>query len=162
MAVKTMEMRTSPRTTGRTPLWPARSRASQARNHSPKDWATISGGTTMAASAEAVGSIRDSGASACAMLPLVIPGLHRTTVGAGRHILDHALAIKGRGAVFRHLPAQMKDRDPIRNLEDIVEVVRDHHDGQAAIAQPPHEVEHHLRLHYAQRSGWLVQHDQLG
>src|SRR5437763_7629236 len=131
MAVKTMEMRTSPRSTGRTPLWPARSRASQARNHSPKDWATISGGTTMAASAEAVGSTRDSGASARAMLPLVTAGWRRTTVGARRHVLDHALAVKGRGAIFRHLADHVDNRDPVRHLEALADVGLAHHAGQA-------------------------------
>src|SRR5256885_1413979 len=162
MAVRAMESRTGPRSTGRTPLWPARGGASQAWNHSPKDWAAISGGTTMAASAEAVGSIRDSGASARAMLSFVTAGRRRTTVGARRHVLDHALAVKGRGAIFRHLPAQVENRDPVRNLEDVVEVVRDHHDRQAAIAQAPDEVENHLGLYHTQRGGWLVQHHQLG
>src|SRR5713101_8107042 len=124
MAVKTMEMSTRPRTTGRTPLWPARSRAIQARNHSPRDWATISGGTTMAASAEAVGSTPDSGASARAILPLTIAGLRPATEGPGRHVLNRALAVKRRGTILRHHPAQVQDRDPVGNLEDIVEVVR--------------------------------------
>src|SRR2546425_6298823 len=142
MAVKTMEMSTRPRITGRTPLWPARSRVSQARNHSPSDWATISGGTsTTAAWAEAVGS---SGASARAMLALFVAGLRRPAVSAGRHVLDHALAVKARGSILRHHPAQVQDGDPIGDLEHIVEVVRDDHHGEATITQAPHHVQHHL------------------
>src|SRR2546430_14906264 len=87
MAVKTIEMMTRPRTTGSTPLSPARRRVSQARNHSPSDWATISGGTSTiaAASADAVGS---SGASARAMLFLAVA--RHPAGSAGRHVLDHA------------------------------------------------------------------------
>src|ERR1700716_3246911 len=119
-------MSTSPRTTGSTPLWPARSRVSQAWNHSPRDWATISGGTstTAAAWAEAVGS---SGASARAMLALLGAGLRRPAESAGRHVLDHTLAIKARGPILRDHPPEVQDRDPVGDLEDIVEVMRDHH-----------------------------------
>src|SRR3979411_921792 len=99
-------MSTRPRTTGSTPLWPARSRVSQARNHSPSDWATISGGTsTMApASADAVGS---SGTSTRAMgRPLVLAGLRRPAGDARRHVLDHALAVEGRGTRRDDHPAK--------------------------------------------------------
>ena len=49
---------TMPRTTGRTPLSPPRTRSHQARRYWPSDWARSSGGTSAAAaSGAAVGSI---------------------------------------------------------------------------------------------------------
>src|SRR5579871_3653163 len=47
---------TMARTTGRTPLLPARTRAQEARRYWPSDWATSSGGTSTAASSAAVRS----------------------------------------------------------------------------------------------------------
>src|ERR1700704_1201673 len=137
------------RITGRTPLSPLRIRVSQARDHSPSDWATSSGGTSMvAACTAAVGSGAVSGASARATLCSVpirwLPGAAR---GTGGHIIDDALPVEGRGATLRYHPAEMHHGNPVRHLEDVVEVVRDHHDGQAAITQAPHQVEHHFRLH---------------
>src|SRR5215469_7031540 len=46
-----------PRTTGRTPLSPLRTRTHQARKYWPSDWARSSGGTSAAARSAAVGSI---------------------------------------------------------------------------------------------------------
>src|SRR5439155_8657249 len=150
--------------TGRTPLSPLRIRAAQALSHSRKDWAAISGGTSSwAALAAAVGSAADSGASALAMLlPVTISVSGRPTGGAGRHVLDDTLAVKCRCAVLRHHPAQVEDRDPIGDLEHVVEVVRDNHDGEAVVTQAASMIQNHLRLDYAEGSGRLVEHHQLG
>src|SRR2546426_3802189 len=125
------------RMTGRTPLSPLRIRTAQARSHSLRDWAAISGGSSScAAAAAAVGSGADSGASARAMLlPVSIGGRARSTGGARCHVLDDTLAVERRGAVLRHHPAQVEDRDPIGDLEHVVEVVRDDHDGEPMVAQ---------------------------
>src|SRR2546423_7660767 len=161
---KTTMMTAKPKTTGRTPLSPLRIRVAQARSHSLRDWAAISGGTSSwAASGAAVGSRADSGASARAMLlPVAFSARPVTTGGAGRHVFDDTLAVKRRGTVLRHHPAKVEDRDPIRDLEHIVEVVRNDHDSEAVVAQPPRQVQHHLRLHHAQGGGGLVEHHQLG
>src|SRR5207248_6384779 len=145
MAWKTMVIRTSPRITGRTPLSPLRIRVVQARNHSPSDWATSSGGTSrVAASVAAVGSGADSGASALARLASISVGtLDGATRGPGGHVVDDALAVEGGGALLDHQPAQVEDRDPVGHLEDVVQVVRDDHHRQTAIAQAPGQVEHH-------------------
>src|SRR2546430_17466840 len=94
MAWKTMVIRTRPRITGRTPLSPLRIRVVQARNHSPSDWATSSGGTSrVAASVAAVGSGADSGASALARPASIRVGaLDGATRGHGGHVIDDALA----------------------------------------------------------------------
>src|SRR5207237_1993500 len=163
MAVKMTEMRMMPAMTGSTPLSPARSRAIQARNQSPRDWATISGGSSTAAAwAAAVGSGADSGASACAIRRRLPVGRPPSTTGAaGRHVVDHPLPVHGGRPILRHHPAQVQHGDPVRHLEDVVEVMRDHHDGQPAIAQTPNQVKDHLRLHHAQSGGGLVEHYQL-
>src|ERR1700737_4863020 len=120
------------RITGRTPLSPLRIRVSQARDHSPSDWATSSGGTSIvAACVAAVGSGAVSGASARATLRSVtirwLPGAAR---GTGGHVIDDTLAVVGGSATLRHHPAEMHDGNPVRHLEDGVKVVRDHHPGQ--------------------------------
>src|SRR5438128_1274446 len=128
----------------RTALSPLRMRVSQARNHSPRDWATSSGGTSrVAASAAAVGSGAVSGASARATLCSVgirsLPGAARRP---GGHVIDDALPVEVRRPTLGHHATEMYHGDPIRHLEDVVEVVRDHHDGEAAITQTTDEVEH--------------------
>src|SRR5437773_7426496 len=145
-----MVMMSKARMTGRTPLSPLRMRVSQARNHSPSDCATISGGTSRAAaSAAAVGSGAVSGASARAILcSLTIGSLTAAARGTGGHVIDDALPVEGRGTTLGHHSAEMHHGNPVRHLEDVVEVVRDHHDREAAITQTPDQVEHHLRLHH--------------
>src|SRR4029077_21143681 len=117
------------RSAGRTPLSPLRIRVSQARDHSPSDWATSSGGTSMvAACTAAVGSGALSGASARATrCSVTIHWLPATARGTGGHVIDDTLPVVGGGATLRHHPAEMHDGNPIRHLEDVVEVVRDHH-----------------------------------
>src|SRR5438445_5940504 len=138
-------MMSSARMTGRTPLSPLRIRVSQARNHSLRDWATSSGGTPIAAAAAAVGSWACSGASAratlCSITTRWLPG---TTRGTGGHVIDDSLPVEVRGPALGHHPAEVYHGNPVRDLEDIVQVVRDHHDGKAAVPQPPDQVEHLL------------------
>src|SRR5438270_13047450 len=54
---------------------------------------------------------------------------------SGCHVLDHALAVECRGLVLRDHPPEVEDSDPIRHPEHIVQVVRDHHDSETAVAQ---------------------------
>src|ERR1700674_5221825 len=135
-------MMSSARMTGRTPLSPLRMRVSQARDHSPRDWATIPGGTSsVAACTAAVGSGPASGASARANLcSVTIRWLPGAAGGTGGHVIDHALPVERRDPALRHHAAEMHHGNPVRDLEDIVEVVRDHHDRQATITQPPDQV----------------------
>ena len=55
--------------------------------------------------------------------------------------------------------AEPEHGDPVGDLEDVVEVVRDDHDAQAALGQPAHEVEHLAGLGDAERGGRLVEDD---
>src|ERR1700704_4906111 len=107
------------RITGRTPLSPLRIRVSQARDHSPSDWATSSGGTSMVAACTAAGgSGAVSGGSARATRRSVtIRWLPGTARGTGGHVVDDALPVVGGGATLRHQPAEMHDGNPIRHLE---------------------------------------------
>src|SRR3989440_8583763 len=157
-----MVMMSKARMTGRTPLSPLRMRVSQARNHSPSDWATSSGGTSSVAVAAAVGSCAASGASARATLcSLGIASLTAAARGTGGHVIDNALPVEGGSAILGHHAAEMNHGNPVGYLEDVVEVMRDHHDGEAAITQTPDQVEHHLGLHHPKGCGGFVQHNQL-
>src|SRR5256886_11534570 len=135
IAWKTIVMMSRARMTGRTPLSPLRMRVSQARNHSPRDWATSSGGTSrVAASAAAVGSGAVSGASARATLCSVgirsLPGAARRP---GGHVIDDALPVEVRRPTLGHHETEMYHGDPNRLLEDVVEVLRVHHDCEVAM-----------------------------
>src|SRR5947209_3859853 len=154
-------MRSRPKMTGRTPLSPARMRTNHARNHSPSDWATISGGTATAASAAAVGSSAEGSASARAILSALAIGAASPARSAGGHVIDDALAIEYGDLILGHHPPQMQDGNPVGNFEDVIQVMRDHHDGKAAITQTAHQFEYLVGLHHAKRRGWLIEHDQL-
>src|SRR5207245_10049314 len=141
-------MMSSARMTGRTPLSPLRIRVSQARNHSPRDWATSSGGISIvAASSAAVGSGACSGASAratfCSVIACWLPGAAR---GTGGHVIDDGLPIVVGGAALGHHAAEVHHGHPVSHLEDIVEVVRDHHDSQLQVPKPPDPVEELIDL----------------
>src|SRR6202171_1249263 len=131
------------RMTGSTPPSPERMRVSQARNHSPRDWATSSGGTSIVAAA--VGSVACSGASARATFRSVtaawLPGAARC---AGGHVVDDALSVEVRGATLRHHAAEVHHGNPVSHLEDVVEVVGDDHDGQTSVAQGADKDAHRL------------------
>src|SRR5207302_9012178 len=115
-----------------TPLSPLRMRVIQARNHSPRDWATISGGTSAAAAAAAVGSGACSGASARATLCSVTVGwLAGAARGAGGHVIDDGLPVVVRSPALGHHPAQVEHGNPVRHLEDVVQVVGDDYDSWA-------------------------------
>src|SRR5207237_910264 len=131
MAWKTIVMMSRARMTGRIPLSPLRIRVSQALNHSPSDWATSSGGTSRVAAAAAVGSGALSGASARATVcSLTIGSLTAAARGAGGHVIDDGLPVEGRGAPLGYHATEVHDGDPIRHLEDVVEVMGDDHDRQ--------------------------------
>src|SRR5437868_1888978 len=156
---KTKVMITSPRMTGRTPLSPARIRAIHAWNHCPSVWATISGGTSTAASAAAVGS-SDSGASALATFFSITISTPRPGGRAGGHVVDDGLPIEGIGPILARHASQVEHRDSIGHLENVVQIVRDHHHREPAFAKPPDQLENLIRLHDAERGGRLVEHDE--
>ena len=56
-------------------------------------------------------------------------------------------------------PAETQDDDPVGDLEDIGEVVADHDDPEAALAQATNQLQHLFGLRHAQRRGRLVQED---
>ena len=57
-------------------------------------------------------------------------------------------------------PAEAEDDDPVGDLEDVDQVVADHDDAQAALAQAPDQLQHLGGLRDAERRGRLVeQHD---
>ena len=56
--------------------------------------------------------------------------------------------------------AEAQDDDPVGDLEDVGEVVADHDDAEAALAQAPDQLQHLLGLRHAERRRRLVeQHD---
>src|SRR5215472_1480239 len=178
MISKTTPTTTMARTTGRTPLSPLRSRSHQARRYWPSDWARSSGGTSAAASGAAV---RSTAVPAGVSPGSAVTGLSRsgdmgsalTTGGSGRlgrppagatcrHILHHALPVEVRGRPLDHHPPQVQHRDPVRDLEHVVQVVRDDHHRQPVVPEPFDQVQHLPGLHHPEGGGGLVKQHQLG
>src|SRR2546421_12814022 len=159
MTWNTTTMATIAMTTGRTPLTPARIRATYARTYSPSDRATTSGGSS-ATAASGAAAVRSAAA-----LPVMSAVFSGSATGAAqascRHVLHDALPVEIRGFVLHCHASEVEDRDVVRDLEDVVQVVRDDHHGEALVAQPPDEVEHHPGLDDAQRGGRLVHDHQL-
>src|SRR5215471_27722 len=143
MIWKVMATTTIASSTGRTPLSPLRTRSHQARRYWPSDWATSSGGTSAAAWGAAVRStavpaggspgsavtgLSRSGGMGSALAAGGSGGLGRPPAGATcRHVLHDALPVEVRGRPLCHHPSQVQHRDPVRDLEDVVQVVGDDH-----------------------------------
>src|SRR2546430_9254530 len=159
MTWNTTTMATIAMTTGRTPLSPARIRATYARTYSPSDCATTSGGSS-ATAASGAAAVRSA-----ATLSVISALFSGSATGAAqascRHVLDNALPVEIRGLVLHRHASEVEDRDVVRDLEDVVQVVRDDHHGQALVAQPPDEVEHHPGLDHTERGRRLVHEHQL-
>ena len=66
--------------------------------------------------------------------------------GPGRHVFDHALAVKVRCRPGHGQTPEVQDGDPVGHLEDVIEVVGDDQHGDAAARQPLDQLEHHRRL----------------
>ena len=59
-------------------------------------------------------------------------------------------------------PAQPQHDDPVGDLEDVLEVVADHHHAEAALAEALDQAEHLRRLRHAEGGGGLVEQHDLG
>src|SRR5438132_12085740 len=151
-------MTTRPTMTGSTPLSPLRIRKPHARTYSPRVCAAIAGGSSAAAASGA--AVRSAAASAAEM-----PCLGARATGAAQpsrgHVLDDALTVKCGRLVLHDKAPQVAHRDAIGDLEDVIQVVRDDHDRESAVAQALDEVEHHLGMNDAERGGRLVHDHQL-
>src|SRR6478672_3957282 len=173
---------TMARSTGRTPLSPLRTLSHQAWRYWLSDWATSSR-TSAAASGADVRSaaVMVSGSTAAVSPGTVVTGsspsgpmgsalvtggsgrLGRPPVGATRrHVLHHALPVEVRSRPLHHHPPQVQHRDPVRDLEDVVQVVGDHHHRQPAVPEPLDQIQHLPGLHHPEGGGGLVQQHQLG
>src|SRR6516162_4683128 len=182
MIWKTTATTTMARSTGRTPLSPLRTRSHQARRYWPSDWA-VSSRTSAAASRAAVRSAAGvvSGSTAAVSPGTVVTGtspsgpmgsapvaggsgrLGGPPVGAARrHVLHHALPVEVRRRPLDHHPPQVQHRDPVRDLEDVVQVVGDHHHRQPAVPEPFDQVQHLPGLYHPEGGGGLVKQHQLG
>src|SRR5215472_7099311 len=153
IAWKTAMMATRPTMTGSTPLSPLRTRAHQASMYWPRVWATMAGGTSTAAASSA--SVRPASRSGASLVDI-------TGLASGGHVLDRALAVERRGLVLRDHPSKVEHRDPVRDLEHVVEVVGDHHDRETAVPEAAHQLEDHVRLDHAEGGGGLVHDDEPG
>src|SRR5262249_8550549 len=160
------------RTTGSTPLSPPRTRSHQARRYGPSDCARSSGGTSAAILASAVpvggspGSavtgVSRSGDMHSALATGRSGRLGRPPVGATRrHVLHHALPVEVRSRSLGHHPPQVQHGDPVRDLEDVVQVVRDHHHRKPVVPEPLDQVKHHPGLHHTEGAGGLVEQHHL-
>ena len=89
-----------------------------------------------------------------------MPGDLRRDAGGDRRddlLLRGLLALE-----HADIPSEPEHRDPVRRLEDVVEVVRDDDHGEALLAEAPHECEHLLGLRDSERRGRLVEDHELG
>ena len=66
-----------------------------------------------------------------------------------------------RALVDADVAAEAEDGDPRCHLEDVVQVVRDEHDGQALVGESLDELQDLLGLRDAERRGRLVEDDEL-
>src|ERR1700694_4951677 len=123
-------MITRPTMTGRTPLSPLRIRKPHARTYSPRVCAAIAGGSSAAAASGA--AVRSAGRSEESSLGACATGSAQPSRG---HVLDDALTVKCCGLVLHDKAPQVNHRDPIGDLEDVIQVVRDDHDRESAVAQ---------------------------
>src|SRR5690242_1466012 len=145
--------------TGRTPLSPALMRDAHARTYSPSDWATSAGGTSATTSGTAVRSSLSPVLVTSASLDVsAIAAAHASRC----HVLHHALPVELGCVVLDDQTAQVHDGDSIGDLEDVIQVVRDEHHSEAAVAQPLGQVQHLLGLHDAEGGGRLVHDHELG
>src|ERR1700732_2039841 len=176
MIWKTTATTTMARSTGRTPLSPLRTLSHQARRYWPSDWATrartLAAGAAVGPAAvvpagvspgSAVTGTSGSGPMGSALATGGSGRRGRPPVGATRrHVLHHALPVEVRSRPVGHHPPQVQHRDPVRDLEDVVQVVGDHHHRQPAVAEPFDQVQHLPGLHYPEGGGGLVEQHQLG
>src|SRR3984885_5037179 len=183
MISKTTATITIARITGRTPLLPPRIRSHEARKYSPSVWAATPAGTSAAAAvASRVKSAVPVPAAPAWVSPgSVVTGVSRSGVmgsaltagGPGRlvrppargtrcHVLHNALPVEVRGRTLGHHPAQVQHRDPVGDLEDVVQVVGDDHHREPVVPQALDQVEYLPGLHHPEGSGGLVEQHQLG
>ena len=178
IAWKTMTMATRPRSTGSTPLSPPLMRPSvalhvvgKALRHRPRRAraAAAPSGAAVRSTAASAGAARFAGGDLgmgvrrCHEMPpsrLSPPGRH-----SAPPVVMYSTTLwrsKVDVVVLHDHPPEVEDRDPVSDREDVVEVVRDDHHGQAAVAQPPDQVEHHAGLRDTEGRGRLVHDDELG
>ena len=74
--------------------------------------------------------------------------------------LDDLLLGRLVALVDADVAAEAQDGDPVGDLEDVVQVVRDEHDREAPVGEALDEVEHLARLGDAERRGRLVEDDE--
>src|ERR1700716_2941526 len=161
MTWKTIMIASRPTITGRTPLSPLLTRATEAVMYSPRDCAASAGGTSTWAAPAA--SVR-SGASGATPGGSLLCG---SAIGPAQqascsHVLDDALAVEVRSLVLNDHTAQIHDSDAICDLEHVDEVVRDQHHREPPVAEASDQVEHQLGLHDAKGCCGLVHDHELG
>src|SRR6266481_1542085 len=130
-----------PMSTGRTPLSPLLMRSSVARVYWPSVWAAIAAGSSAAAaSASIVRSGPRSGVTSCASAFFCSRATGAAQPSCG-HVSDDCLKVEVGGVVLHHQAPEVKDRDAVGNLEDIGQVVGDHHHRQPAVTQTSDQVQ---------------------
>src|SRR6267378_1969608 len=121
---------------------------------------TSGGRSATAASGAAVRSGASSGATS-AMSALGGACATGAACASRGHVLDNCLQIERRSVVLNHEAAQVENSDPVGHLENVSQVVRDHHHREAAVAQALDQVEHLPGLYDPEGGGGLVHDHQL-
>src|SRR3984885_9323271 len=139
-----MTRATRPSSTGRKPLSPLRTRTSQILAYSPNESAMISG-LAAAAASDAISSA-SAGSWTSVLTGAPCGGLGRDggqALGRTRgHQVDDGLGVEYLLRPDRDHAAQAQHGPPVRDGEDVVQVVRDDDDRDALGLQPRDELEH--------------------
>ena len=178
---KAMATTMMPRRTGRTPLSPLRMRCQPGAQVLTQGLGEelrgdLGGGGAAVAAVRSTGSAGPARRRRSAGRSLSQPWLRRSprrrrrpaacgdarSSRPGGHVLDDALPVEAGHRSLGHHPAEVEHGDPVGHLEDVVEVVGDHHHRQAVVAEAAHQVEDHPGLDHAQGGGGLVEEDHLG
>src|SRR5271163_2350847 len=161
-AVKTLQMTAMPTTTGSDPRWPERTRSTKARMAPPTPiaWVTRS-------------SARSIGAGFLTLLLMATRsrlGLRgRAAFSAARHGIiggagdgAHQFGIGGVGREHAVVAPEAQHDDAVGHGAHVLHVVADHHHAQALGAHALDQVEHLGGLRDAERSGGLIEQNDLG
>src|ERR1039457_2777819 len=172
---KNMTSGTRPTMMGSAPLSPFLTRLIQMRAYSPTELAISSGAPATAASSAALGSGWSATAAASAgagPVPLSVGDMFSPPCRCRGRVMTRArfrcrCRPGGWTCPWSCTPRRTGYRNqtrgqPVSDLENLVEVVRDQEDGMPAVLQPSDEIQDKLGLGHAQRRRRLVHDDEPG
>src|SRR4051812_30440453 len=157
-------MTSRPSTAGRPPGSPRRTLIAQSRKESRSPRGRVSTRKLARGSSVSLSASPVASAVTALLLRALRRGCRRQAEGAaaaGRDELDDLARRRLRLVALGSDAAEVEHVDAVRDLHHVVHVVRDEHDADAVVRQPPYEVQHLSGLGDAERSSRLVEEDDL-